>query len=314
MRCGIDIGGTKVLGIAVESNPLEAVAQRRAPTVCDDAELIESIIDVISGLESDTGESMEAIGIGIAGIVDRAGTLRYSPNIPGVFDLPIHDIIAGRLKRPVRVENDANAATWAEHMLGAGAGSKNMLFIGLGTGIGTGFILDGSLHRGWNGFSGESGHITIDKNGPEHLTGARGPWELTASGSGLSRLARRFADDGRLDTVTRLAGSPESIKDHHIQMAVEAGAPDALALLDEFAIDVGIGLANLIHLLDPETIIIGGGLVDLGEPLIDAIRRRTSSFVLGRDHRPEVEIRAAQLGSSAGAIGAALLASDILPV
>jgi len=313
VRCGIDIGGTKVLGIAVESDPLDAAAERRAPTVFNDIELIESIVDVISALERDTGQAMEAIGIGIAGIVDRQGTLRYSPNIPGVFDLRIHDIITERLGRPVRIENDATAATWAEHLLGAGAGSENMLFIGLGTGIGTGFVLDGSLHRGWNGFSGESGHMTIDKTGPEHLTGARGPWELTASGSGLARLAQRFADEGRLDTVVGLAGSAESIEARHIQEAVEAGAPDVLMLLDEFAIDVGIGLANLIHLLDPEIIVIGGGLVDLGDPLIDAIQRRTSSFVLGSDHRPEVQIKAAQLGSSAGAIGAALLAADISP-
>jgi len=297
----------------VESDPLDAVAERRAPTVYDDIELIESIIDVIHALERDTGKVMEAIGIGIAGIVDRQGTLRYSPNIPGVFDLPIHDIITKRLDRPVRIENDATAATWAEHLLGAGAGSENMLFIGLGTGIGTGFVLDGSLHRGWNGFSGESGHMTIDKNGPEHLTGARGPWELTASGSGLARLARRFAEEGRLDTVVGLAGSADRIEARHIQQAVESGAPDVLALLDEFAIDVGIGLANLVHLLDPEIIVIGGGLVDLGEPLIEAIQRRTSSFVLGSKHRPEVRIKAAQLGSSAGAIGAALLASDISP-
>lgn len=309
MICGIDIGGTKILGMAVESNALDPLAERRAPTIYDDVKLIDSIVAVIAGLESDTGETMDAIGIGIAGIVDRQGTLRYSPNIPGVFDLRVSDIITQRLGRPVVVENDATAATWAEHLLGAGVGSDNMLFIGLGTGIGAGFVLDGSLHRGWNGFSGESGHMTIDKTGPEHLTGAKGPWELTASGTGLSRLARRFAEEGRLDTVRDLAGSVDRIEARHIQQAVEAGAPDALRLLDGFAVDVGIGLANLIHLLDPEIIVIGGGLVDLGMPLIQAIRRRTSSFLLGGEFRPEVQIRAAQLGSNAGAMGAALLAS-----
>lgn len=313
MRCGIDIGGTKVLGIAVESNPLDPAAETKTRTVYDKDVLVESIIGVITGLEHQVGKPMGSIGIGIAGIVDRRGTLRYSPNIPGVVDLPIHEIVSERLGRPIRIENDATTAAWAEHLIGAGAGSENMLFVGLGTGIGTGFVLDGSLHRGWNGFSGESGHMTIDKHGPVHLTGARGPWELTASGSGLARLASRFASEGKLDSVVELAGSVDEIDAEHIQQAVEAGATDVLDLLDEFAIDVGIGLANLIHLLDPEVIVIGGGLVDLGDPLLGAIRRRTESFVLGGRHRPAVDIRAAKLGSRAGAIGAALLAPDPTP-
>jgi len=313
VRCGIDIGGTKVLGIAVESNPLDPAAETKSRTIYDDDELIESIVGVITRLERETGRSMVSIGIGIAGIVDRRGTLRYSPNIPGVVDLPIHEIISERLGRPIRIENDATTAAWAEHLIGAGAGSENMLFVGLGTGIGTGFVLDGNLHRGWNGFSGESGHMTIDKLGPLHLTGARGPWELTASGSGLARLAAKYAEDGKLDSVLDLAGSVSGIDAEHIQQAVEAGAADVLKLLDTFAIDVGIGLANLVHLLDPEVIVIGGGLVDLGEPLLGAIRRRTESMVLGGGHRPPVHIRAAKLGSRAGAIGAALLAPDPRP-
>ncbi len=311
MRCGIDIGGTKVLGLAVDANPVEPVAHRLAPTIHDADSLIDTIVTMVSDLENDTGGRIEVVGIGIAGIVDRTGTLRYSPNIPGVVDLHIREILGETLGRPVVVENDAASATWAEHRCGAGVGSDNVVFVGLGTGIGTGFVLDGVLHRGWHGFSGESGHMIIDKTGPIHITGAHGPWELTASGSGLTHLARRFAAEGRLASVLELAGSVAEIHGRHIQESVDSGATDVLVLLDEFARDVGIGLANLIHILDPEIIVIGGGLVDLGRPLLDAVRRRTATFVLGEEHRPTAEIRPARLGNRSAAIGAALLAADL---
>jgi len=311
--CGIDIGGTKVLGLAVDVDPVEPAAHRLAPTIYDSGSLIDTIVAMVSNLEDDICGRIDAVGVGIAGIVDRSGILRYSPNIPGVVDLNIREILGEALRRPVMVENDAASATWAEHRCGAAVGSDNVAFVGLGTGIGTGFVLDGVLHRGWHGFSGESGHMIIDKTGPVHITGANGPWELTASGTGLTYLARRFAMEGRLSTVLELAGSVEEIHGRHIQESVDAGATDVLALLDEFARDVGIGLANLVHILDPEVIVIGGGLVDLGRPLLEAIRRHIASFVLGGPHRPMADVRPASLGSRSGAIGAALLASELVP-
>ena len=205
MYCGFDIGGTKVLGVAFDyqdkADPIRdevaPVAVRREATIENGAAVIGAIENMLQGLESDCSTSFSAVGVGIAGIVDRDGVLRYSPNIEGVCDLEVRRLLQGSLGLPVVVENDATAATWAEWRLGAGRDSRHMLLVALGTGIGTGFVLDGRLCRGWNGFAGESGHMTVEMSGPMHVTGARGPWEYYASGSGLSRLARAAARTGR---------------------------------------------------------------------------------------------------------------------
>ncbi len=312
MHCGFDIGGTKVLGVAVTDDPVRPRAVRRRPTTYDAGALVETLVGMVADLEHDTGERCDAMGLGIAGIVDRDGTLRYSPNIPGVVDLPVRRLLTTALERPVVVENDATAATWAEVTLGAGRGSRHVAFVALGTGIGTGFVFDGRLHRGWNGFSGESGHMIVDKDGPVHLTGARGPWEYFASGNGLGRLAREEAERGGLAAVRRAAGSIEAIRGEHVHHAVVEGDAEARALVERFAREVAVGVANLVHVLDPETVVIGGGLVEMGAVLVDAISRFTDELVLGAPHRPRVRVVAAQLGSRAGALGAALLAADEL--
>ncbi len=310
MYCGFDIGGTKVLGLAVEGpDATEPTAWRRELIVYNGETLIELIESVVASLESDCGRAMSGIGIGVAGIVDRAGTLRYSPNIPGVVDLDIKARLEADLNRPVVVENDATAAIWAEMTVGAGRGSRHMALVALGTGIGTGFVFDGRLHRGFNGFAGESGHMIIQYDGPVHLTGAQGPWEYFASGSGLVRRARQVAASGELPQVVAEAGSVEAIDGDHVRAAIVAGDPVALSLLDELCCYVGIGVANLVHVLDPEMVIISGGVVDIGEPLIRGIQRWTNAHVLGGDHRPEVRVVAAQLGHRSGAFGAALLAA-----
>lgn len=311
MFCGFDIGGTKVLGLAIEGpGAVEPVAARREATVYDGETLISTVERVVAGLESDCGRPMAAVGVGVAGIVDRTGTLRYSPNIPGVCDLPVKARLEAVLARPVTVENDATAAVWAEMRVGAGRGSRHVALVALGTGIGTGFVFDGRLHRGWNGFAGESGHMIVQHGGPEHLTGARGPWEYFASGNGLVRRARELAAEGELDGLVATAGSVEAIDGDHVHAVLAAGDPAAQSLLDELCYWAGVGVANLVHVLDPELVIISGGVVDIGEPLIRGIERWTHAHVLGGDHRPRVRVVAARLGPRAGAFGAALLAAD----
>lgn len=307
MHCGFDIGGTKVLGVAVTDDPVRPQAVRRRPTTYDAAALVETIVGMVADLEHDTGEPCEGLGLGIAGIVDRRGTLRYSPNIPGVVDLPIRRLLADALERPVVVENDATAATWAEATLGAGQGSDHVAFVALGTGIGTGFVVDGRLLRGWNGFAGESGHMTVDKDGPLHITGAPGPWEYFASGNGLGRMAREVAAAGGLRVVREAAGSVDAIRGEHVHHAVVEGDAEALELVRDFALEVAVGVANLVHVLDPEVVVIGGGLVEMGAVLVDAVRHHTHELVLGGPHRPRVKVVGARLGSRAGALGSALL-------
>lgn len=311
MYCGFDIGGTKVLGLAVRPDDLVTpVALRRDATTADSERLIETITESVAALETDCSTAFSAVGIGIAGLVDADGVLRYSPNIDGVVDLDVRSLLRDKLRRPVIVENDATAAVWAESRHGAGRGSRHIVLMALGTGLGTGFLFDGRLHRGWNGFAGESGHMTIDLSGPEHLTGARGPWEYYASGTGLGRLARQAATRGSFDSVVAAAGSLSAVRGEHVHSLIAAGDAEALAVLDEFCRYVATGVANLVHVLDPEVVIVGGGLIDIGAPLVGGIERWTHQLVLGGDHRRRVRVVQAQLGSNAGAIGAAQLAAE----
>ena len=311
MYCGLDIGGTKVLGVAVHpDDPTTVVAARRHATIGDSDALISTMIEMVAALEADCGASFSAIGVGIAGLVDSTGVLRYSPNIDGVLDLDIGRRLRADLRRPVAVENEATAAVWAESLHGAARGSRDVALVALGTGLGTGFVFDGRLYRGWNGFAGESGHMTVDVSGPEHITGARGPWEYYASGTGLGRLARQAAARGDLDRAVEAAGSVSAIRGEHVHALVAAGDPDAVAVLDEFCYYTAVGVANLVHVLDPEMVVIAGGLVDMGEPLVRGIEAWTHRLVLGGEQRRRVQVVPAQLGSQAGAIGAALLASE----
>jgi len=309
--CGLDIGGSKVLGVAVlPDDPATPVAVRRDATTADSEALLETIVRMVSGLESDCGTRFSAVGVGIAGLVDGDGVLRYSPNIDGVLDFDLRRRLRSRWRHPVVVENDATAAAWAESLHGAGRGSRHVVLVALGTGLGTGFVLDGRLYRGWNGFAGESGHMTVEMSGPEHVTGARGPWEYYASGASLGRLAREAAARGDFERACAEAGSVGAVTGEHVHALVADGDPDARAVLDEFCRRVAVGVTDLVHVLDPEVVVIAGGLIDIGESLVTGIEAWTHRLVLGGDRRRSVRVVPAGLGSQAGAVGAALLASE----
>ncbi len=310
MLVGFDVGGTKALGVAVHAGSTTPLVSHRQPTPASGDELVETVVSMVASISSEVDEPIKAVGLGVAGLIDREGWVRYSPNIAGVVDYPLRDRLAERLEMPVHVDNDANTATWAEARLGAGVGCSDIAFVALGTGIGTAFVLNGELYRGAHGFAGESGHIVVDRHGPKHLTGVQGPWEMFASGTGLGVLGRQWALEGRIPAVVAEAGSVEKVRGEHVSDAIAAGDADALTLLGEFAEDVVIGLHSLIYILDPELIILGGGLVDIGEPLRERVQRNLDETLLGGDYRPSVPVRLARLGSQAGALGAALLAGE----
>ena len=309
---GFDVGGTNVRGVALRPGESEPLAIRRSRTRPDGDVLVETIVDVTNQLVADVGEPVDAIGLGMAALMDSSGVFRYAPNIPGVVNYPLVDNVKAQLDVPVIAENDATTATWAEAQLGAGRGYDDMAFVALGTGIGTGFVLGGKLHRGAHGYAGEAGHMTIQRDGPEHITGAHGPWEYFASGNGLGILARRWAAEGRLDAAVELAGSVADVRGEHVQQLLDAGEPGIEALIRRFSHDVAVGMADLVYVLDPEVFVLGGGLVDLGETLRDNVEKSLAERILGAQYRPAVSVVLAELGSYAGAIGAALLAQDVL--
>jgi glucokinase len=304
---GIDVGGTKILGIALDAQGERIGVPVRVPTPAGDGPLFDAIVAVVEAL----GAGFDAVGVGIPGLVDRTGRLAVGANLPGVVDVAIGAELERRLEVPVTVDNDATCATWAEVRLGAARGADDAVLVTLGTGIGGGIVAGGVLQRGANGFAGEPGHMVVDPNGPPCPCGRRGCWERFASGSGLGRLARDAAEAGRgARLVTLAGGDPELVKGEHVTVAANEGDPDALAVLRDFGWWAALGIANLVNILDPEVVVVGGGLVEAGEVLMEPIREAYRVLVLSGDERPDVRIVPAELRGEAGAIGAALLAHD----
>jgi glucokinase len=211
---------------------------------------------------------------------------------------------------PVVVDNDANCAVWAEVVAGAGVGSRDVVLVTLGTGIGGGLVADGVLRHGIHGFAGEPGHMVVDPSGPRCPCGRNGCWERFASGSGLVWLARRAIDDGRAPGVLKVAGGdPEAVDGEVVAAAARAGDEGALVVFQEFSWWLATGIANLVSLLDPEVVLIGGGLADESDLYLERTRAEFATMVMGSRDRTRTRIEVATLGSTAGAIGAALLAA-----
>lgn len=314
---GIDLGGTKILGrVLDESEPERVLVEARRDTPRGGAavtDAVAALVEEMSGELAVGGGSLAAVGVGAAGLVDEEGTLRFAPNLPGVVELPLRQILRARLGIPVAVENDATAAALAEHRRGAGAGSSDMVLVTLGTGIGAGLVMGGRLQRGGSGFAGEPGHMMIDPAGPPCPCGRHGCWERFASGSGLGRLARDAAQAGLADHLVAISGGEADIvRGEHVTQAALAGDPDAARILGEFAWWVAAGLANLVNVLDCELVVVGGGLSEVGELLLAPVRQHLAALVLAPDHRPQVRIAKAGLGAQAGAMGAWMLAHDDL--
>jgi glucokinase len=312
MLAGFDVGGTKVLGLLVDASTGQIVERDRASSAGDGDTLVATIAAMAEGLSKAHGARIEAVGLGVAGLAHRSGVVRYSPNLPELVEFPIVDRLGGRLGVPVALGNDASLGALAEARWGAGRGVSDFVFVNLGTGIGTGLVVDGRLVEGANGFAGESGHMVVDANGPEHLTGRRGPWEYFASGNALGRMGREAAAAGRFGSGTELAGSVGAITGFHVAEAIAEGDAEAAAILDEFCREVARGAANLVLVLDPQRLVLGGGLVEIGEPLRAGVDRWLHDLLVGADHRPRIEVRMAELGSDANALGAGLLARELL--
>ena len=281
---GIDIGGTLARAIVLESTNFEIKDQLTEESSDNGLELVQIIKSLVRELENNTKQSFTSLGIGIAGLAHKSGIVRYSPNLPSLIEFPIADEIKKDLGIPVVVGNDATVGTIAEWKIGAGKGSENFALVTLGTGIGTGFVVNGNLLLGSNGFAGEAGHMTLDVNGPVHLTGQKGPWEYFASGNALNRIVENEASEGNYPWAVNEAGNWKNVTSEHLSSGVQ----------------------NLVLLLDLDRIVLGGGVCEIGEPLRSRVEKWIQETLIGSEHRPKVEVKLAKLGSSAGAIGAAI--------
>lgn len=307
-RVGIDVGGTKAQGVALDADhQVVATAHRPTPRGPDSLEpLIETLVDLARELDHDG-----RVGVGVPGLVTRDGVLRAAPNLDGVANFEIGRLLSAGLGADVTVDSDATCATLAEWRLGAGVGAQDMVMVTLGTGIGGGLVSNGAIQRGSNGFAGEFGHMVVDPAGPPCPCGRRGCWERYASGTGLAMLARDAATGGRLRSVVRrLGGDAQSVRGEDVQDAARAGDAEALAVIDEFGRWVAIGLSNLTNAVDPELFVLGGGLAQGADLYLGPITSWFRQLIYQPELRAIPRIEFAEWGHLAGAVGAALLPAD----
>ena len=305
---GIDVGGTKLLAACLDDEgSVLSEWSVASPSTCPD--LLQAVAEAAGEL---CGGDPAAVGVGVPGLVDASGTVRIAPNLHGIEGMPLVSALTERFpKSGAWVGNDATAACWAEHSIGAAEGSAEVLLVTLGTGIGGGLVSGGRLVEGVHRFAGEIGHMVVDPHGPEGPCGKRGCWERFASGDALGALGRDAAAAGNGARALQLAGGgTASVRGEHVTAAALEGDAEAAVIIDGFAWWVALGLANLANALDPELIVIGGGLVSAGDELLEPVRRWFREMVEAPDARDRTRIVAAALGHRAGAIGAGLLAAN----
>lgn len=313
LSIGVDIGGTKVAaGVVDESGHVIARARRATPSSDPDA-----VEDTIVGLvaELHRGRRIVSVGIGAAGWVDTDQSLiRFSPHLAW-RDEPIKDALQQRIDLPLLVDNDANAAAWAEYRFGAGQHAKVMVCITLGTGIGGALVVNGQVFRGAYGMAGEWGHMTVVPGGHRCACGNRGCWEQYASGNALVREARELALSAspQARRLVESSGQPPGlITGPDVTAAALAGDPTSAELVAEVGRWLGEGIANLTAALDPDLVVVGGGLSEAGALLLEPAQAAFDRSLTGRGFRPPARLALAAFRNDAGLIGAADLARHSL--
>ena len=309
LAIGVDVGGTKIAaGVVDEKGAIIEMVKRPTPAA-NASGTIEVISDAVRELLG--RHDVEAVGIGAAGFIEQSrSTVAFAPNLAWRNE-PVARQVEDRTGRPVVVENDANAAAWAETKLGAGRGQDHVIMITLGTGIGAGIVINGELYRGRWGMAGEPGHYRVVPDGRLCGCGNRGCWEQYASGNALVAEAREFArrSPGGASRLLQLSGgSPEAITGPVITTAAREGDAAALRCFDIIGGWLGAGLADLAAILDPGCFVLGGGVSDAGDLLLAQTRAAFSNGLTGRQYRPHASVVLAELGPEAGLIGAADLA------
>jgi glucokinase len=308
---GLDVGGTKIVAAVVESDG-RIVSRRRVGTPVDGDRRTAALIALVHELCGAHDLPQVPVGVGAAGLVDLDGVMRYAPNLDW-RDYPLRSVLAEELEAPVRVENDAAAAAWAEYAVGAGRdASGGALMLTLGTGVGGGLVMDGRLVRGAHGLAAEFGHVIVAEGDAPCPCGNRGCLEAYASGTAIGRAARDAAATGSLP-----AGSPlydlETLTGADVTVAARAGDAGARGILAEAGRWLGVGIASLVNGLDPEIVIVGGGVMDAGAFLLESATAAYHERVIARVHRRVPPVVTARLGDDAGVIGAALLAAGTAP-
>lgn len=307
---GIDAGGTKLLGGVVD----EALASRnrihRLWRGADTQEVLDILVDAVEELR-EAAPDATTVGIGIPSLVDFAsGTSISSVHLP-LWDVPVRDVLSERLGMPVVVDNDANCAALAEQRAGAARGASHVVMLTLGTGIGGGLVLDGRLYRGSMGAGGELGHMVVDLDGPRCQGSCpnRGCLEAFASGEAIGRAGLEAARAAPSSALGRALARGTEITGPLVTELAHEGDEAAAAVLDSAGRKLGVGIANLVNVFNPEVVVVGGGAAAAGDLLLEPAREemRARALVPSRDL---VRVVQAGFGDESGMLGAALLALE----
>jgi glucokinase len=308
---GVDLGGTNLRVALVDPDGV-VVADRRHARPSTAEEIVDTIVRGVRDLAPQRPDA-RSLGVGAAALIGHDGVVHFSPHVPSLIEEPLRARLEDAAGLPTVVDNDANVAVLAELVHGAARGCTEVLLITLGTGIGGGVVTGGEVRRGAHGFGAEVGHFQVDPNGPLCNCGQRGHWEALASGNALGVLGRERAAAGAAPTVLAAAdGSVGDITGVLIGDVAQSGAADALAIVEEYAGRVAVGLVGLVNIFDPELIVVSGGLVELDDVLLAPVRAAFDGRIEGAAHRPAVPIVAAELGEQAGVVGAAVLARVLM--
>lgn len=307
---GIDIGGTKIAGALVDDAG-KIIRELRIPSPIDDSgQMVEAISSVIDQLTD--GEKVVAVGVAAAGFLSADREVMYlAPNIAAWRNEPLKARIESKTSYPVLLENDANAAGWAEFRFGAGSDVKSMIMLTIGTGVGGAVITDGILLKGGFGIGGELGHVSSVPGGRLCGCGLRGCLESYASGTALLQAARQLADSGqaRGQRLKQLQAENGELTGEQVYQAIMENDPGANELVAELGEYLGVAIGSVfVPVLDPELAVIGGGVSAVGDKLLDPIRSAYEKSVPAKGYRPELQVVKASFLNQAGLIGAADLA------
>lgn len=312
----MDLGGTKIAA-ALVTPAGEILCQEQIPTLAEEGldavvdRLLAAIDSVISN--SDLSRfSLTGITIASAGAIDAdQGIVTDSPNLPGWSNVPLRDIMEQALGLRTFLVNDASAAALGEHRFGAGRGASNLVYVTVSTGIGGGIIIDGKLYSGASGSAGEVGHMAIDINGPRCNCGNVGCLEVLASGKAVAREAQRLIAQGAKTKMVELAeGEAANITARVVAAAAREGDRVAREIVSKAATYLGVGLANLVNLFNPEVIVVGGGLAKMGDMLLDTAREVATERAF-RLPAQRVRIVPSELGDNAAMLGAVAFAQTL---
>lgn len=313
LAIGVDIGGTKVAAAVVDTGGKILDRVRRFTPAASPGEIVVVVAEAVCELLA--RYDVDAVGVGTAGFVDRGrSTVVFAPNLAW-RDEPVRKLLEDRIGRSVVVENDANAAAWAELTVGAARGHRDVVMVTVGTGIGGAIVINGELYRGRWGAAGEPGHYRVVPGGRQCGCGNRGCWEQYASGRALITEARELArsSPGAAGRLLQLAGGgPDAINGTVVTEAAREGDPAALRCFEVVGGWLGSGLADLAAILDPGCFVIGGGASEAGELLLGPARAAYRDGLPGHAYRELAPVELAQLGPDAGVIGAAQLAMSAL--